>query len=79
MLPTWGVTRALGSVPQRVAVGQGLGVGDVEPRAAERAVPQGGDEVVGHDVATPGDVDEAGALGQQVEAAAVDQALGLRG
>src|SRR5690606_29042861 len=63
--------------PQRMAVGEGLGVGDVEPRAADRAVAQRGDEIVGDDVAAAGDVDDPCVVGEQVEPAAVDQALGL--
>ena len=41
VLPTCGVMMQFGERPQRVAVGQRLGVGDVEPGAADHAAPAG--------------------------------------
>ena len=67
----------VGQRPQRVAVGQRLGVGDVEPGAAERAVGQRGHQVVGHDVAAAGDVDEPGVVGARRSSGAVDDPVGL--
>ena len=43
-------------IPQRVPVGEGLWVGDIESRSSELAGPQSPDEVVGDDMGTSGDI-----------------------
>ena len=54
VLPVCGRDDAARLVPQRVAVGQRLGVGDVEGGAADAPLGQHRHEVVGDDVARPG-------------------------
>lgn len=68
---------AVGRGPERVSVGQGLGVRDVESGAADAAVVERVDKVVGHDVRAAGDVDEPGVLGHDVELGGGDDAAGL--
>lgn len=48
--------------PERMPVGQGLGVGDVEGGAADPSFVEGPHEVVGDDMGTPGHVDEPGVV-----------------
>ena len=78
VLPTCGVMMQFGSDHSGCPVGQRLGVGDVETGAADRAVTQGVDEVVGDDVAAPGHVDEPGVRLHQRQLVGGDDALGLR-
>lgn len=49
---------AVVELPERMPVGEGLRVGDVEPRGAQLVGAQRADEVIGDDVGPPGDVDE---------------------
>ena len=58
--------------------GQRLGVGDVEPGPADDAVAQRVDQVVGHDVATAGDVDQPGVILHQRQLVGADEPLRLR-
>ena len=79
VLPTCGVMMQFGSDHSGWPVGQRLGVGDVETGAADHALAQRRDEVVGDDVPATGDVDEPGVALHQLELAGGDDALGLRG
>jgi predicted MFS family arabinose efflux permease len=54
---------AVGGRPERVPVGERLGVGDVESRAADPALVEGSDQVVGDDVRAPGHIDKPGVVG----------------
>ena len=70
--------RQFGSDHSGWPCGQRLGVGDVEPGAADDAVAQRVDEVVGDDVAAAGDVDEPGVVLHQRQLVGGDDPLGLR-
>jgi hypothetical protein len=74
-----GRDQATGVAPERVAVGQGLGVGDVEGGAPDPALVERPHEVGGHDVPAPGHIDQPGVVGHGVELGSGDDALRLRG
>ena len=73
-----GSDEAVVETPERVAVGEWLRVGDVEPRGAEVAGAQGVDQVVGDDVGAPGDVDEMAPGAHSDHLVAADDAPGFR-
>ena len=73
---TWGVTRTSGRAPQRVPVGQRLGVGDVEGEAQAACVTQDCGRV---DHRAAGDVDDQCAVGEVGEEGIVDEAPGAVG
>ena len=77
MLPTCGVMMQLGIVHSGWPGGSGSGIGDVESGAADDAVAEGDDEIVGDDVLASGDVDEPGVVLHQGELVGGDQTLRL--
>ena len=74
VLPVCGRDDAARLVPERVAVGQRLGVGDVEGGAADAPLGQHGHEVVGDDVGAAGDVHHPSVGVEQLEPAPVEDA-----
>ena len=50
----WGVMMQLWQPPERMPVGQGLGIGDVEGGPGDRAGRQGGHQRIGVHVRRPG-------------------------
>jgi alanine dehydrogenase len=69
---------AVGQRPQRVPGGKRFGVGHVERSAADHAVAQRVDEIVGDDVPAAGDVDDPGVRLHQREFLGTEHGLGLR-
>ena len=67
VLPTCGVMMQFGSVHSGWPSGSGSGSVTSSAGAADHAVPQRPDEVVGDDVAAAGDVDEPGVVLHQLE------------
>ena len=70
---------AVVEIPERVALGEWLRVGDIEPGGAEFAGAQRADEVVGDDVGPPGDIDEVTPRPHGDHLPAADDAAGLGG
>ncbi|HUQ40703.1 MAG TPA: MFS transporter [Acidimicrobiales bacterium] len=64
--------------PQGVAVGERLGIGDVEGGTADALLLEHVDEVVGDDVRAAGDVDQPRMVVHAIELVAPDDADGLR-
>ena len=70
---------AVGARPERMAVRERLGIGDVQAGAADRTVLQGGDQRFGVHVAAAGDVHQPGSLVHGCQLAGADDALGVGG
>ena len=69
---------AVAERPEWVSLGQRFGVGDIERCAADRAIAQSNDEIVGDDMAAAADVDQPGVLGHAGKEVDVDETRGGR-